>query len=443
MKYLLFLCSITLAANELMVSLPEAEKMALSQNKEIRIADESVGQYDAKKMQAIVSWLPNFSFGSMYAKLQKPIRIKPFRHETNLFVNQIQVNQPIFSPELLFGIRTAKLAALGIEAERTRAVNDTLLDVRLSYFAVILKERSLAVQKIVMQDLELAVKDQERRLESGRATNFDVNQNQVALAQANSMYHTLLSELKTAKMGLLLVLGVPAEEQLDVEVKDQEISLEPYADLQPKIAKAEGNPDARALYSEPEIQSWIARALSAKPEIKKADIFVQAADAETQNRKGQYLPTIGAFFDYGYYTPTNGEYFKQQYNASGGVQLTWNIFDSFKRELAIREVGHVKTAALMGLEQERESTIVKIRRQIYAIEEDIFAYISAKKGLELAKEAKEEAKIRLQSGSISSMIYRDSMRSYAEAERQVDGATYLLLQDYFQLLHDSGGELGL
>lgn len=440
MRYLLLLCSITLCADELTVSLPEAEQMALAQNKEIRIADESIGQYDAKRLQAIVSWLPNFSFGSMYTKLQKPIRIKPFRHETNLFVNQIQVNQPIFSPELLFGVKTSKLAALGIEAERTRAVNATLLDVRMAYFAVVLKERSLNVQNQVMTDLSDAVKDQERRLEAGRATSFDVNQNEVALAQANSTYHTLLSELKNAKIALLLALGVDPNQQPEIEVKDQEISLTPYPDLEQKIAKAQAHPETRALYSEQEIQSWIAKGLGNKPEIKKADIFVKVADAETQNRKGQYLPTVGAFFDYGYYTPTNGEYFKQQYNAAGGIQLSWNIFDSFKRELAIREVGHLKTAALIGLEQEREKTALQIRQQIYGIEEAIFAYISAKKGLELAAQAKNEAKIRHQTGSIPSLVYRDSMRSYVEAERQVDGTKYLLLQAYFQLLHDSGDE---
>ena len=438
MRYLILLCTISLSAGELAVSLTEAEQMALSQNKEIRIMDESVGQYDAKRLQAIVSWLPNLSFGSMYTKLQKPIRIKPFRHETNLFVNQIQVNQPIFSPDLLFGIRTAKLAALGIEAERTRAVNDTLLDVRLAYFVVVLKERSLAVQNTVMTDLTDAVLTEEKRVDAGRATSFDVNQSQVALAQANSTYHTLLSDLKNAKINLLLALGIDPEQQQLIEVKDHELSLEPYGDLQQKIALALAHPEARALYSEQEIQMWIGKGLNAKPEIKKADIFLQVADAETKNRKGQYLPTVGAFFDYGYYTPTNGEYFKQQYNAAGGVQLTWNLFDSFKRELAIREVSHVKTAALIGLEQEREKTALRIRRQIYAIEEAIFAYISAQKGLDLAVQAKNEAKIRLKAGSIPSMLYRDSMRSYAEAERQVDGAKFLLIEAYFRLRHDSG-----
>ena len=99
MRYILI--SMIMGGSLHALSLQEAEMQALRSNTSIQLSEQDVRQSELRHLQSILSWLPEVTFESMYAKLQKSQKISHLQRQTHLFSNQIALTQPIFSPDLL------------------------------------------------------------------------------------------------------------------------------------------------------------------------------------------------------------------------------------------------------------------------------------------------------------------------------------------------------
>jgi outer membrane protein TolC len=296
------------------------------------------------------------------------------------------------------------------------------------------------VQKEVIDFLKAALADEQVKLDSGKSILFELNQSKVALSNAIAKSHMIAKDLKEAKTALILALGIDPSKESELVLSETDFPVQHYPGLMAKIKQVEDHPDM-PLYTHDEVSHWTLLAKERKPEIKKAQYYLQAAAEQVKGRKARYLPTISAFADYGYYIPTNGVFFKQQNNFAGGVVLNWNIFDSFKREFEIQEYSALRRGARIALEQENDKTALRMRDLLFKIEEGIYTYISASESLKLAEEGMNDAKVRLSSGTITPLQYRDATRSFAEVRQQSDTAEYMLLQAYFQLLHDASEDI--
>lgn len=436
------------------LSLAQAEALALQQNKDILLSEQEMGQFYSRRLQSIAAWFPQISFGSMYANLQKPQTfLGPFA-KPQFIANQFQLNQPLFSTDLFFGMRASKLYWKSTQSDRDIAINGTLFQVRSLYYLVILKELALKVQEEVIGYLTESLQEEQKKYDSGRAVSFEVNQSKVALSNAISAYHILLKELKIARNQLTIALGSDPSLESTIELNEKSLPIESFPELNEKLLllqeKTQGlssklpgvyllsRANHLSLFSEEEIQKWIALAKKNRPEVVKSSLLVKAAKEEVNYEKGRYLPKISGFIDYGYYLPLNGFFVPQQNNWASGIQLSWNIFDSFRREFQIKEAGFARSAAKISLEQSLDRAEVDVHNQIYQIEEAFFSYLAAYEALLLSEQAMKEAKVRLIAGTITSLEYRDATRSYSEAHRQNDQAKYSLFQSYFELRHDSG-----
>ncbi len=428
------------------LSLKQAEVIALSKNKEILIADEITKQKNLRRTQAISAWLPSLKFTSMVAKLQRPQSLLPNEQETKFAVNQLVLNQPIFSTDLIFGLREANILLKDTEIDSSITTNSILLALREAYFGVVLNKHSLEVQQEVIQYLNAALEDEEKKLHVGKSTPLQVSQIKASLAQAYSIFHSLSKNLKMAKSALVLALGVSPSLENQIEPEEKEIPLQNYPEIQEKLKKLEElqrpgffmQQNSLALFSNQEIEAWITKAERDRPEVKKSSILIRAAKEEVKARKGHYLPTISAFVDYGYYKPFNGLFFKQQYNMAGGILLNWNIFDSFKREFEIKEAGHARSAAKISFEKQVDFTAIQIRDLLSQMEEALFSHHAAEASLQLAKEALDDTRVRLSAGTAAPLDYKEAIRSYAEASRQLTQSNFDLLIAYFRLRHAAG-----
>lgn len=435
--FLFFLPLCVCAQDFSSLSLAEAETIALEKNKEILLSQQLVSQKSFQKFQAISSWLPSVNFTSMYARLQKPQEIFPLNQETKYVINQVVVNQPLFSTDLIFGLRSSKLLWKTTQMEERAASALVIFQVREAYYATVLSHLSIQMQEEVIRYLSEALRDEEKKYQVGKSTLFQVNQLKVALNTASSTLHTFTKELKKSQSMLTFALGVDPTVETTVDVSAKEISLSSYPFLEEKL-KAIKDGKQGALFSEQEIASWISTAQLECPDLKRSSLLLQAAQEELKTQRGRYLPTVSAFFDYGYYKPFNGMFFKQQYNMSGGILLNWNVFDSFKREFKIKEAAHVRNAAHLNFEKQTHKAYLQVRSSLSQIEEALFSFAAAEESLSLAKQALDEAQVRLSAGGLTPLEYREAMRSYAEANLQSSQLKFDLLLSYFQLLRDTG-----
>lgn len=430
------------------LSLQESEMQALKSNIAIRLTEQDVRQHDLQRLQSILSWLPEVTFGSMYAKLQKSQKISHLQRQNHLFSNQFALTQPIFSPDLLGDLNLSKIAQQGAMAGQEMAINDTLFQVRMLYLEVLIKQKTVDVEKQVIAYLNTAFADEQKKYQTGSGTTLQISQAKSALSQEITKYYNALKESSDAKQQFILTLHLDPDAAKNLQLDDT-IGIKDYPLLQEKLAllkKAVGTDIAQpaslensfSLFSPDEIQNWVVMARQNRPELKRSQIYVQAAHAKSQQSKTQYLPKISAFVDYGYYEPINGQFFRQRNDFAGGVQLSWSLFDSFKREAKVLEISALRKAAGIAYQYESDKVEMTIRNDIHQIEEALFAYLTAADSTDLAQQALEETRVRLSSGSAAQHELQNACQLFAQAQLYRQQAEFNFLKSYFQLRHDAG-----
>ncbi|HEX4840366.1 MAG TPA: TolC family protein [Rhabdochlamydiaceae bacterium] len=442
--FLLTILSLPLAA----LNLQESEQQALEANVAIQLTEQDVSQHNYRHLQSILSWMPNLTFGSMYAALQKPQNISHMQRQTQLFNNQFVLTQPIYSSELLGDLKLSKIAKQGALAGRELAINDTLFQVRVLYLDVLYTQKAVEVQQQVIGYVNTAYQDQQKKFESGSGRTLAVSEAKSALSQEITKYYTAVKAASDAKQQFVLTIHLdPTKIQglkLDdsIGIKDYPILMQKLTALQSIIGGEIAQPASLntpfAVFSETEIQEWINQARLNRPELKRSHLYVKASEEKSRQTKSQYLPKIEAFADYGYYTPVNGQFFRQKNDFAGGIQLSWSLFDSLKREAKVWEGTALKKAAVIAYEFENDKVEVTIRNDIQQIEEALFVYLTTADSAEIAKQALSEANISLSAGVIIDADLQNASRMAAQADLGRRQAEYNYLKSYFQLRHDAG-----
>ncbi len=201
-----------------------------------------------------------------------------------------------------------------------------------------------------------------KKISSRQWNNFRFSQAKSALSQEITKYYSAVKAASDAKQAFILTIHLDPTKIVGLELDDS-IGIRDYPLLEQKlnmlkatiggdIAQPASINTPFSVFSEGEIQDWINQARQDRPELKRSHIYVKASEEKSRQSKSQYLPKIEAFADYGYYTPVNGQFFRQKNDFAGGIQLSWSLFDSFKREAKVLEISALKKAAIIAYEYE-------------------------------------------------------------------------------------------
>ncbi len=431
------------------LSMQEAETRALQSSPAIKIGELQSQQNDAQYAQALLSWFPEVTFGSMVAVLQKSQKISNWQKQKHLFSNQFTLTQPIFSSDLLGNVRLSKLAKEGGLVGKALVINDTLFAVRSYYLLLGMKQQESAVEQAKLAYLQQAFQDEQVRLKSGRSTQLQVAKAKAAISYELSKQIDTQKEQNGARHELALLLHLCPEEETTLTF-DRFPSIEDYSFLKEKqrllqnylLANTMSETPAKLnLFKESEINVLLAKARANRPELKKTRLYVQAADTKQTQSRTQYLPEVSAFVDYGYYQPVNGQFLRQRNDWAGGIQLSWSLFDSLKREMKSKETVALRKAAAVAYNFENDKLEMVIRHDVHEIEEALFLFQNAQENLYLAQQTMEEAEVQYAAGSLSDLQFQDAKKFLIESEFHQTQAQVALLQRYYQLQHDMGVDL--
>lgn len=431
------------------LSMQEAETRALESSPAIKIGDLQSQQNDAQYAQALLSWFPEVTFGSMVAVLQKSQKISHWQKQKHLFSNQFTLTQPIFSSDLLGNLRISKLGKEGGVVGKELVINDTLYAVRCNYLLFGVKQQAAAVERAKLGYLQQAFQDEQVRLRTGRTTQLQVAKAKAAISYEISKQIDTQKEQNGARHELALLLHLNPEEEATLTF-DRFPSVEDYPFLKEKQRLLQSylltntlndSPPRLTLFKESEIEDLLGKARANRPELKKTRLYVQAADTKQILSKTQYLPEVSAFVDYGYYQPVNGQFLRQRNEWAGGIQLSWSLFDSLKREMKSKETVALRKAASVAYNFENDKLEMVIRHDTHEIEEALFLYQNAQENLYLAQQTMEEAEVQFAAGSLSDLQFQEAKKFLIESEFQQTQALASLLQRYYQLEHDMGVDL--
>jgi outer membrane protein TolC len=452
------------------LSLADAEQIALAQNKELRIVSEESEQADERRKQAISRWLPSIQYRASFQTANADeLFFDLFQRATTIshrgYLSILQLDQPLFSTDLVFGLRAKQFEAKAFLLEKAATQNELLLAVRRSYYAVLMYQLALDIERENIDYFSYALKQEQGQLEAGSSTPFEVNQNKVAVANAITKYYLTLKELKNARHALILTLGIDPLLEPEIELAERELPIRlipeialkmealergylydadvleqtPAATYLGPIGRLEG---ARQLilFSPESQEEYLTQALELRPELRQHKELARKAEEELKSKQGRYFPEIGGFVRYSYNDTYPGidPFFNQRYHWIGGLSLSWNVFDGFLREHEIREARSQKRESRIRVDKTWQRVEVEVRNGLYQFEEALLAYVSANQAVLLAEQAREQAADKLRFGRIPPLEYRDSVNQLAQAKNQRNRAGFDLIAAYYVLRYATG-----
>ena len=450
------------------LSLQGAEEIALELNKNYLIAQESTIQAKERNKQAVSRWLPAIGYRAEFREIDKKelffnVFSSKFAFSHQGYSSILQLSQPIFSTDLIFGLKSKELEAEVYSYTQANTKNELLLAVRDRYYAVLLFEKALLIERENIDYLAYALQQEQGKLEAGSSTPFEVNQSKVSVANAISLYYSTLKDLKNARNALILTLGIDPLLEPEMGLREAKQPIEAIPELALKLKELEQKFNYRmdtfpstndyllhidrlenarklTLFSPEEVQNYLDLALSLRPDLLARKLEVDVATQNVNTKLGTYLPKISGYVRYSYNDVDLGTrpFFREAYDWSAGVVLSWNLFDSLLREHEVREARSVKSSSKISYDQEWQQIEVEIRNGLYQLEEAMLTYSSATQAVYVAEQARLQAQEKLEFGRIAPLEYRDSVNQLAQARNQQNQASFDLLAAYYQIRYSTG-----
>ena len=213
------------------------------------------------------------------------------------------------------------------------------------YVQVLYTNDAIAVTR---QSLAASKKNEERgeqMVEVGSMSKAELAQ--LTAQRATDEYNLVDAETKLAgyKLQLKQLLEITGDQPFDVAT--------PTAS------------DEQALQDIPALSSVYEQALLTRPEIKNAQIDLQASDLQIKIARSGHMPTISMTGGVGTSTTTNnsnewGRQIKTNFDASAGVGVSVPIFDQRKTRTALNKSIIEREKAMLAIEQQRKTLYQKI-----------------------------------------------------------------------------------
>ncbi len=246
------------ASVPLTLTFDKALEIALRDNKQLKVDQESVRAADGRVAEARAAFLPTLDLAFQYTPAQEFPLIKipagifgPNEQTFQAAFTRQNVMQMTFAQPLYTGGRLrnqyAIQAAASDEARLTldRAREQLILQVVETFYRALLQEQGMAVAQqgvdLAQQQLNLA----KTRFEAGSAARFDVLRAEVDLANAKTTLIRARSQQDISYQALRTVLSLPPATPLDVQGSLEQIERLPaQAEL---LSTLDRRPDLRAI----------------------------------------------------------------------------------------------------------------------------------------------------------------------------------------------------
>jgi outer membrane protein TolC len=414
-KYLVFLLAWPLFAGLSNLELRQAITMLESNNLELKIShfNEQMKAYEATaaqghhygkldvsvaamrsndagnvfgfKLQSREATFGDFGFAEFDGTNPNILNVQPsdlnYPEARNHYQTKISYMLPLYTGGKLteYGRITEALHRMS-QWDTQKLLNEKIFQTKKAFYDISLVENYISnLSKIIknINHLEAIVKGMG---EEGYAQEIDLLEVQARRAEAESMHNQANLNRDLAYQFLSFLLN----EKVD--------SIKKVSDMAPM----------------PRIDS--AEVESNNIDIQKALLGLQITQMAMNVEESNYLPTVGAFGEYGSADDELWNEFRDKDSYTVGVQLTWNIFnggiDAANLEKA--KVNHLKVQDQVSLAKSGISLKVKkLETEILSKNADVKSY---KKQLRFAKKVYENYRSRYKEGivSISDVLIKQS-----------------------------------
>ncbi len=307
----------------------------------------------------------------------KPIatRLQSFA-QTNNYESQIQVTQPLFNSTVFRGIGASRRYHNLAEEELQRTISSTILDVKRSFYAVLLTKEMYAIALASFENASDNLRNVKAAFEQGLVAEFDLLQAEVQVENIRPMVLQSENALKNASDGLKIVLGI-----------DQETGIDVAGEM---VYYAEPVPDADQTIAEANRRNYGIKALEIKKDVDRA--FIHYYESE-------YWPVLYAFGNYTY-AGSGERYNFQNYSSSiVGVTLSFNLFNGGRTRQRVQQARVTMNQTEKQLHQYRDYVAMQVKSKINDLRRVQSILEAQERNVELAARAYEIAVVRYREGT--------------------------------------------
>lgn len=418
---ILLLVGVTTAYGQTMMSLEECRRLAMENNKKLKMADEQIKSAQAKKQEAFTKYLPGIDAMGTYMRNQKEINLlsedallpvlqfdgttykpnvlglspdgKPIYDKVallpkeamtvddrNTAVLQVGLTQPIYmggkirAYNQLAGL-SEKLAESGREQELQNVIQET----DEAYWQIVsLVNRKKLAEKFV-EALKKFDHDIDVMYQTGMSTKADLLSVRVKLNQAEMTLLRVEDGLSLSRMALNQICGLPVDTVFTLE--EELLNALPVTEpLQIDLNRVYGN----------------------RPEISSLTLALDIYKKKEKIARSEYLPTVAFMANYFAMTPSffDGISTKLDGMWSVGIGVKAPIFHWGASRKTVRSARAETSLMGLKLQEAKEKIELQVNQAQFKIKEVAKKMAMAEQNREKADENLKYADLGFQEGTI-------------------------------------------
>ena len=413
------------------LSFAEVATAAAQNNLQLRAAAFDVAVAQAQFAQARGGRLPQVALSGTYTRSQEQagqtlsipnpfgptppvITVMLPAPDPTVIVLRVGLQYPLYTggrAESQIALAEANLH--GAKAVFERAAQQIVFAAQQAYLQALLATENVIAAQGALEQADESLRVARARLQAGVAPDFDVLQAEVAVANAEQTMVRTRTSVRNAHAGLDALLNLPLD-----------TPLAPTDTLEPRPVSGT-------------LQTAIARALSARPELAEVQARAAAARASIELAASGGRPNVAIGADYA----VSGSASSLNGNWSATLAVTLSLFDGGITRERIREA-ELRLRQLTTLEAERRQRIeLEVRQAWLALEQASAELTAASRGVQQAREAARIAGVRYQAGVGTSLEILSAQSTLAQAEFGLASARFNQNLARIQLFLAAGGSL--
>lgn len=415
-------CSLALAPAALPAQSPDTLRLTLSDavtrvlgsSDESRIADAQVSLADAQVMAARASGLPQLRLNSGYTQVLKNARadiVGSLFRQNFTYTTTLQLQQAVFQGGRILA---ASQAASRVERAAFETRQETraqlVVDVQRIYLNTAFTARLAEIQRRNLEIADERVAQAEQLERAGRASRYEVLRARVERSNLEPLALQAESDRVLAELDLRRLLDLPLETPLALATV-----LDP----------AQVRTIAAAAAAE-------ARPAGVRSSVRAAEATASARDAGVRVARADLLPTINAFFNYGYLALPSFNGFPTQVQEPNGwfpdrnflVQMSWPLFDGLRAKGQIDVAQAQARIADLDVRRLREQASLDVARARAELERARAVASARESTVREAEEAFELASLRFARGIGTQLEVSDAQLALLTARSTEARATF-------------------
>ncbi len=396
------------------LTLEECIRLALLQNPfyDAEKAKEEQAAFDVR--EAISRFLPSVNVQGMDVLDKKPFSMR----FPSLFPGQLpqiinldltrtyQISLSLFVPlftggRLTSGYKQANYSLLSTQEATRQARQETVFKVKKAFYGILLCKKLADAAEEAVSLAEKHLKYVESLYAVEMASKFDRLRSEVQLANLKPQLIRARNGLKTAELGLKVVLGLDLNQPIEVK---GELSYQAF---------------------EVNLDENVARALACRPEILQFQYQKRMAAEMIKAAKAAYLPVVavgGAF----HYWSDRFDFKKNNWESYYSINLILNIpvFNGFNEAAKIGQSKAVLKQLEYGQKGLLEMVKLEVHESILSLQQARESLFSQEKNVEQAQEAVKIAELSFTEGLATDLEVSSLHVALSQARTNYSQALY-------------------